>query len=86
MAKYTEEIKKIEQIITTAKELNKAFAGDPETSYKNGLSAMEFVISICEPLITDLRGRPAANEQSGKLQVFDLEQERAKLKAEGKVI
>ena len=84
MAKYTEEIKKIESMITIARELNKAFAGDPETSYKNGLSAMEFVIAICEPLVADIRGRGTASEQ--KAPVFNLEQERKRLKADGRVL
>lgn len=93
------EVTQLEELITIAKNLNKAFAGGPDTSYKNGLSAMGFVIAVCEPLIADIKGRKAANEQArhgtwameGNQSVagssgFNLERERARLKAEGKVI
>lgn len=85
MAKYSKEIPKIEEIIKIAKEIAKSFTGGPGTSYGTGLTAMELVVAVCEPLIPDIRGRDAANEQAVR-PVFNLEQERKKLRAEGKVI
>jgi hypothetical protein len=76
------EVKQLETLIESMKSASNALV----TVYPTASLTLKYMSDDIKTIVADLKGRPAANEQSGKRQVFDLEQERAKLKAEGKVI
>ena len=76
------EVRQLEELISSMKSASDALV----KVYPTGSLTLKYMGDDLKTVVADLKGRPAANEQSGKRQVFNLEQERKKLKAEGKVI
>jgi len=76
------EVKQLETLIENTKSMSNSLV----KIYPSASLALKYMADDQNILLADLKGRPAANEQNGKQRVFNLEAERKRLKAEGKVL